>query len=74
MCKRNFNTNEIFNYLFLKLGEDRVLNIKMQIKSSFLSNPVILILMKFFTMLWVIRKKTPPSFYDICLSDFLIEL
>jgi hypothetical protein len=39
MCHVDFNTNEIFNYLFLKLGEDRVLNIKMQIKSYILSYP-----------------------------------
>ena len=50
MCHVDFNTNEIFNYLFLKLGEDRVLNIKMQIKSHILSYSDILILKKF---MWV---------------------
>jgi hypothetical protein len=32
MCKINFNSNEIFNYLFLKLSEDRVMNSKKQKK------------------------------------------
>jgi hypothetical protein len=50
MCHVDFNTNEIFNYLFLKPGEDRVLNIKMQIKSDILSYSDILILKKF---MWV---------------------
>jgi hypothetical protein len=50
MCHVDFNTNEIFNYLFLKLGEDRVLNIKMQIKLDILSYSDILILKKF---MWV---------------------
>jgi hypothetical protein len=49
MCHVDF-TNEIFNYLFLKPGEDRVLNIKMQIKSDILSYSDILILKKF---MWV---------------------